>query len=111
MTDQTPMLLTQDHIDAAIDPATMQLYYTLHDAGAVPADESRGTQAPYTEAIDALLAATKDDPALHPLTQVLDDVAFDFAMTMFGEGFRRGVAFTRWLAARPDPTMVPQIAT
>ena len=95
-------LLTQEQINAAVAPDTLRLYYALQEAGFLPEDGHK-TDA-YAAAIDALQDRTRPDPALHALARTLDDVAFDFAMTCFEDGFRRGVAFTRWLAGRPELT-------
>ncbi len=101
------MQLTQEQM---IDPDLVTLYYTMHETGAAPEDESCGTIAPYSNAGDSLHAATARDPELHTLALALDEAAGDLAVTLFEEGFRRSVAFTRSLAARPDHAAVPQLA-
>ena len=57
-----------------------------------------------TEHRAATTAGTRDAQSNHN-----DSATGDWAMTLFDEGFCRGVAFTRWLASRPDLAM-PQLA-
>jgi hypothetical protein len=95
----TRLLLTQAEIDAAIDDDTMHLYNALHEAGALPEDQSQGTMTPYADAGAAMFAAIGDDRTLRHLAMVWEGTCGDLACSSFDEGFRRGIAFMRCLAA------------
>jgi hypothetical protein len=102
MTTTTRLLLTQTEIDAAVDAETMELYYALHEAGALPEDQSHGTCDAFAAAGSAMFAATAHDRTLRDLALVWESASGDLACGSFDEGFKRGVAFMRCLAALGD---------